>query len=415
MGLLALSLLASVASVIAARLLRLPLWCMRALVSRSVAAGLLALSLLASVASAGAASAADADRLDRIAAALRRSPVFVDPDVSYLLDARDRAALGKQIGAAGIPIYLVGVPLLREDESGGEADYFTYLLQRRLGRPGVYLVADQNGDLDWTSYQVPRKTSLDFGIASGGTSLPGRLHNVIDAFTRAPSAAPSTPPTPRTPEPNSRDQKPSAAKLAGEFAKVFFPVLIVSAVVLWPLWLISRLVFVGVRRGVRGDSRTFKQRRLRRKAAAELTRLAEALGHADGNHGRGRATADYDAARLLYDERSDPGSLFGVVVLALDGQDALRADTATPDPRCMVDPLHGPAPETARVRLPGLPERRRPLCAACPQAAKEERQPLMLIIDGEKRPYYQAPGLWEKIRGRHANLPEDVLEYLGVE
>ncbi|GAA4621759.1 hypothetical protein GCM10023196_011310 [Actinoallomurus vinaceus] len=385
----------------------------RAGVSRSLAVGLLALSLLASVASAGATSAAD--RLDRIAAALRRSPVFVDPDVSYLLDARDRAALGKQIGAAGIPMYLVGVPLLSEDESGGEADYFLYLLHQRLGRPGVYLVADQRGDLDWTSYQVPRKASLDFDTAHGDTSLPRCLHDVIDAFARAPSAAPSTPQTPAAPEPDGRHQRPSAGRLAGEFAKVFFPVLIVSALVLWPLWLIGRLVFGGVRRAVRGDSRTLGRRRLRRRAAAELTRLAEALGHASDDRGRGRATADYDAARLLYDEKSDPGSLFGVIVLALDGQDALRADTATPDPRCMVDPLHGPAPGTVRVWLPGLPDRRLPLCEACRQAAKEERRPLMLIIDGEKRPYYQAPGLWERIRGRHASLPEDVLEYLGVE
>jgi hypothetical protein len=35
-------------------------------------------------------------------------------------------------------------------------------------------------------------------------------------------------------------------------------------------------------------------------------------------------------------------------------------------------------------------------------------RPLTLEIDGRKRPYYQAPGLWEKIRGRSRDLPERV-------
>jgi hypothetical protein len=85
------------------------------------------------------------DRVGRVTAALRQSPVFVDPDVSYLLDARDRTALGRQIGTAGVPIYLVVAPLLSHDESAGDADYFGYLLHRRLGRNGIYVIADQRG------------------------------------------------------------------------------------------------------------------------------------------------------------------------------------------------------------------------------------------------------------------------------
>jgi hypothetical protein len=96
-------------------------------------------------------------------------------------------------------------------------------------------------------------------------------------------------------------------------------------------------------------------------------------------------------------------------VLALDGQDALRGGTAKPEPRCAVNPLHG----TAARRVRTAPRRRQPMCEACAKA--DRRRPLALVIDGRGRPYYEAPGLWEEIRGRHRDLPEHVLEYLGVE
>jgi hypothetical protein len=97
----------------------------------------------------------------------------------------------------------------------------------------------------------------------------------------------------------------------------------------------------------------------------------------------------------------------------MDGQDALRHETADPPARCMVNPLHGTAERGVRTTLKGLPQAKRPLCEACMRAT--DRRPLTLEIDGGTRPYYQAPGLWEKIRGRTGDLPERVLEYLGVE
>ena len=124
------------------------------------ATALIATALAVTVFATGAAVAAD--RIDRVAAALRQSPVFVDPDVSYLLDAGQRQALTRQIQAAGVPIYLAVVPLGSQDESAGDADYFTYLLHRRLGRNGIYLVSDQRGGLDWIAYQVPRDDTLGY-------------------------------------------------------------------------------------------------------------------------------------------------------------------------------------------------------------------------------------------------------------
>lgn len=352
-----------------------------------------------------------ADRVDRITAGLRQSPVFVDPEVYYLLDARERAAVIRQIGRAGIPIYLIVVPLQPEDESGGQPDYLGYLVHRRLGRNGVYLIADQRGGLDWISYRVPREDTLDYDLATNDKPLPQRLHHVIDALAHGPAAAPSDPPVPFLPVAVPERKTPSAAGLAGRFLATFFPTLIVSGLVLGFLSLLVRAV-VRIPRRHRGPAH-LGPRRLRRTAYDELVRLARALGDAAENPGYERAMADYDAAKLLHDEKSDPGSRFGVVALALDGQDALRAETAEPPARCMANPLHGAAERGVRVSPPGLVSRTWPLCAACVPSAG--RSPLTLEIDGERRPYYQAPGLWKHVQGQSRDLSARVLEYLGVE
>jgi hypothetical protein len=354
-----------------------------------------------------------ADRVDRITAALRREPLYVDPDVSYLLNARDRTKLSRQIATAGVPIYLVAVPLLSQDESAGDGDYLGYLLHRRLGRNGIYLIADQRGDLDWMSYQVPRDDELNYDQAVNDKPLPQKLHDVIDAFARAPAGKPSDPPVPRAPETDPQQRKSTAAGLTGQFLKTFFPALLLSGLVLAILWSVCAGIFRAISKTNPKSPATLGPRRLRRTAQAELVRLARAIGGANDNPGYTRAMADYDAAKLLYDEKSDAGSLFGVVVLAMDGQDALRHETADPPARCMVNPLHGTAERGVRTTLKGLPQAKRPLCEACMRAT--DRRPLTLEIDGGKRPYYQAPGLWEKIRGRTGDLPERVLEYLGVE
>jgi hypothetical protein len=355
-----------------------------------------------------------ADRVDRVAAALRQSPVFVDPDVSYLLDARQRADLETQIRGVGVPVYLAAVPLVSQDESGGDGEYLAYLLHRRLGLPGIYLIVGPRDDVEWMSYQVPRSDDIDFDLVTRDEPVPKKLHDILDAFRRAPYARPLDPATPRAPEPD-RNQRPSNVALVGHFTRSFALALALGGVALSLLWLMASAVLTVVR-AVRGASaRTLGARKVRRTATAQLVRLAKAIGAAEyDGEGKARAMADYDAARILYDEQHDPGSLFGVVVLALDGQDALRENTGEPKPRCLLDPFHGTAGRKVRTLLPGLPRADRPLCDACRRTRERDRRPLTLKIDGRMIPYYRAPGLWERLKGTTKNLPARVLEYLGV-
>ncbi len=357
------------------------------------------------------------DRVDRVTAGLRQSPLFVDPEVSYLLNAEDRASLGREIKAAGVPIYVAVVPLVSADESEGEGDYLAYLLHQRLGRPGVYVVASQRNLIDTRSYDVSRDDTLSYDAVTSENPLERKLHEIVGAIAKAPSASPSVPDTPRPPD--DQNEKPSALSLTGAFFKAFALSVFLGGLAACLLWLLGALV-LAIRGNVRGAAARgpskLRTRRLRRTATAQLVRLAGALGDSNDNPGHRRAMADYDAAKLLYDEQDDAGGLVGVIALALDGQDALREETADPPMRCVLNPFHGPASGRLRTPLPGLPHSSPwPLCALCKKAGQKGRGALMVESGGRMRPYYLSSGMWEKIRGKSGDLPGRVLEYLGVD
>ena len=299
-----------------------------------------------------------ADRVDRITAGLRQSPLFVDPDVSYLLDARQRTTIDKQLRTAGVPIYLAVVPLLSADESAGDGEYLGSLLHQRLGRNGIYLVADQRGELDAMAYQVPRDTTLDFDLATSDEPLPKKLHDAIDAFAHAPKAEAVRPRHAPSARVDERQRKTTAVGLAGEFVKTFSPPCCSSALALALLWLHRPDRRRGCSAAVRGTGRRAGPRRLRRTAEAELVRLARAIGAAGeatpGTAGRWPTTTPPSCCTT---RRTTRAARFGVVVLALEGQDALREETADPAPRCVVDPFHGTAAE-ARTPAARRPARR---------------------------------------------------------
>jgi hypothetical protein len=370
------------------------------------------------------AQATAADRLDRVAGELRGSPLFVDPDVSFMLDAAARRQTLGRVRDAGFPVYVVVVPMDLADESEGDLDLFLYDLHTRLGRPGVYVAADDQGTITLEEFDVPRDVRIP---ATSELLLPGpdpapfpeRLTDVLDTVRAAPVAAPESPARPEPPGPGDDTD---AGQLVRDFFGAFVGTAVAVALLFWLLWFAAVRPLTARRRpagGTTPDVPTEPSLRwLRRRAREELTGLTEALSGSAGNPGRRRALTAYDAAKLLHDERADePASLATVIALAHDGRAALDRESAGGGAPCTLNPLHGRAARKGPARLAGLPAGNRPLCGPCAGAPRRTRHSrvLKLPVDGRTVPYHQAPGPWRDIGLGSDDLPQRVLEYLDVE
>ncbi|HEX2313769.1 MAG TPA: hypothetical protein VHJ17_08555, partial [Thermomonospora sp.] len=84
----------------------------------------------------------------RIAAALRRSPIYVDPSLAAAVPPAKRSVLRARIRACPMPVFLVIVPLVK----GGtwdDPDELATVVHDRLGRDGAYVtLAETDGQLN---------------------------------------------------------------------------------------------------------------------------------------------------------------------------------------------------------------------------------------------------------------------------
>lgn len=124
---------------------------------------LLAVVVLASVAPVSAAAAAP-DRLDALATTLRERPLAVDPELAWLLDARQERRILRALQGSPVPIFTAVLPQLETDESGGDPDRIAIALHARLGRPGLYVLIDDHGRLDATAFDVPRRGAQGYEL-----------------------------------------------------------------------------------------------------------------------------------------------------------------------------------------------------------------------------------------------------------
>lgn len=155
--------------------------------------GLVALIVVVVLLNVPAARAGD--RLDRVVAGLERSPLFVDPDVGTVLPAPDRPGLESALRDVGVPVYVVVIPLIPEDESAGSDSRFLDLLHTRFGRPGEYVVVDQAGRINEATYNVDRHLQMSmtqFGeFSRRGPPVAPRLAAFIDLIRQAPPGSTS--------------------------------------------------------------------------------------------------------------------------------------------------------------------------------------------------------------------------------
>lgn len=168
----------------------------------------LALSLLTAL---GAAVPAHADRLDDAAAGLRESPLYVDPELGWILDARQRRDLTRTLRDADVPVLVAVLPHLESDESGGDGERMVRGLQDRLRRDAVYIVSDERGALELASMGVPRDLRIPYSLtyaelsaerpADGGplAGAVGRLGQIVARVNAAGPGPPNGPTEPTQP------------------------------------------------------------------------------------------------------------------------------------------------------------------------------------------------------------------------
>ena len=336
-------------------------------------------------------------RIDRVVEGLAQDPVYQDAESPRALDRAQLAQLHARIekfsaSKGGGPVFMALVPQLYEDESGNDEEYFAYAVHDKLGKDGVYIVADPldgyinvfNYGLGLDSYgplyDLPE--SVTYGDEKSDTAddhlLGERLTTVMTALDKTERTdEPTTPgdPYPLT-DPITEDE------LNPLFYGDFWPGLFVGALAAGAVLALVAAALGIVRKSLlRRNPEPLQPSALPTASPAmptkpylhdtartELQALARAFG--TGETADTRARNRYDATMLLATDHEAldelaPATLTAVIVLARATRAALSGDDSTLC--CGVNPLHGPAKTRRHVRTSSVETRRRmlPLCPVC--------------------------------------------------
>jgi hypothetical protein len=364
-----------------------------------------------------------------IAAALRRSPVYVDPAYEGALPAARRERLVKRIRRSPIPIHVVLVPLV----AGGtwqSSEQVTTVVRSHLGRDGAYVTLDTDfGDVfdvvTWGGTEEQRRSAHDAGWAMSldrrydKSSLADRLDRCVEliatgkgteAYDKAHDEA-FPPGPPGTPTPTSSPH----GTHHGAGTPVGIPVAVAAAVLAGGgalLWLLRRRRAraahdrLALPHRVFGTARRADEDELRARAEQDVIALGELLDDAQGDPSElGRALDAYTAAGKALDRAESLADLAGVLVLVHLGRTPQDAS-----PLCYFDPRHGEGAIAVTWRAPGTRTRRDVrVCPRCAKAVRDREIPDVLLDGG--RPYYERATVWaETGYGQFGDLVGRILD-----
>jgi hypothetical protein len=373
------------------------------------------------------AGAADGPSAAAIAAALKKSPVYVDPSYAQAVTEAQRRDLVEQIAATGLPIEIALVPLEKGDAFGGSSDSLASVLKDRLGASKLILITndDYGSWLKGTEWPADVHQARDAASAVGfmeefkNAGLAAQLGKAIQLIHDGTGTKTYERETARIDREASA--RPDAHASAGGSSSGGSAVLVtvVAVAVLAAagagFWLLRRrrphrtpISFDAV---VTAE-RTADEASVRRRASAELLALGEAVEQADEARtpGLARALDAYDAAGRVLDAADGLPDLAGVLALTAEGRAALAGTPTLP--LCFFDPLHGTAVRRTSWRPLGRRERVDvAVCKDCDQALRGRRSPQVLAVtdDGRTVPYFEIPAarsLWAAT-GYGSLLPDD--------
>lgn len=365
------------------------------------------------------AAAATASPGEQIAAALRRSPLYLDPSYDTATPAARRATLVAQLKKSPTPIFVLVVPIIAGGSWTNSSD-LANVVHDRLGRDGIYVTLDDQyaNNLNAYTFGLPQAATDNatdaawaVGLQNDMTHAPlaDRLLRCISliisdtgvrAYHQATAAlkddSPKSVPAPRHP---SGSELPLVATGAG------LVVLGLAGIAVWR-WRRTAAMHGGPGPAPRRVLTTADQANtdtVRAHASREVVALGEALDAStiDSTDDAVRTSLTtaldaYQAAEKVLDSATRLVDLAGVLVLVDQGKDALTAADALsagrpappPTPLCFFNPLHGQA--ATRVNWRPLGNRRRlpvEACRSCAAAAGSRETPASLM-DGDV-PYFE--------------------------
>ncbi|ROO82989.1 hypothetical protein EDD29_0477 [Actinocorallia herbida] len=366
-----------------------------------------------------------------VAAALRRSPLYLDPAYETALPEADRAKVLAAVEKETVPFWIIMVPFVKGG-TWSEPDEMITIVHDRLKRDGVYLVPTASGSLTAKRFGGTRQEGTDaiYGAALvryldeyDEAPLADRLLKAMDAITAGNAEAEYEKATAylhETPNPVARltkdewgDTSPVRVTALGLGAAA------VAGLAVWR-WRRTRgpapreahpLV---LSRATLEAARHADENGLRKQAAAAVVALGELVEGTEvpSDDPRGQelislALDAYQAAGKVLDAAKGVPDLAGVLVLVDIGSDAIAAVRARrkggreipPSPLCFYNPLHGDA--TAQVtwrRIGSRDSIRVRACQACAKAVRDHRSPESLLDTSGDRPlpYYAADSLWSR-------------------
>ncbi|WP_327395756.1 hypothetical protein [Streptomyces phaeochromogenes] len=352
---------------------------------------------------------------ERIASALRSSPVYVDPAYEESVPPARQDQLARRIARTGLPIKVVLTPLVKGDSFNGDSAVLSEVVHDRLAQRDLVLITTDGeftdslngyewpGDAHQARDAVAAVGFLDEMREAGPAERTAKAIELVErgdgtkAYEEATSDLGGDSGSGPAPKPPS-----DKATSPWRWSTLIAVPALATAAALGLMLLVRRRSRRGASftypRTVFAAARAADEAEVRRRAEAEVLALGEAIRSTDTpdspDSGLQRALDAYAAAGTVLDTSCGLPDLAGVLALTAEGRDALDAVPA-PLPLCFFNPLHGRAADRLDWRALGRRDSLRvAACPTCAEAVRLRRVPEVLTDtteDGRRIPYFEVP------------------------
>ncbi|GAB2982067.1 hypothetical protein GCM10023080_055330 [Streptomyces pseudoechinosporeus] len=389
----------------------------------------LLLALLAAV--PAPAWAKDPSPGERIANALRSSPVYVDPAYEGSVPPARQQELTNQIARTGLPIKVVLTPLTKGDSFNGDSDTLAEIVHDRLALRDLILITTDGDFTDYLNgYEWPGEAhQAQDAVAAVGhlgemedAGLADRTAKAIELVEEGNGEKAYEEATEDLRDgsylSNSRADKGTSTQPSWLWPTLIAVLALAAVAFTTFLFVRRRRAPFPYPRTVFTAARTADEAQLRRQAEAEILSLGDSVQSASASTpALQRALDAYAAAGTVLDASRGVPDLAGVLALTAEGHAALTTTTPAPLPLCFFNPLHGRATSRTDWRLLGRRESLRvATCTTCTEALRARRAPEVLMDmdaaeDDRLVPYFEVPNsLWARTGyGSLLAGPEDSL------